>query len=127
MNGTINGKPTVLILDDDPVHLKIYGWIVDRGNFRALTALARNGSADLPAGEAVDVVVLDYRLGASITAKDLLPPIRSAFPGAPVVILSELEWMPDELKGEATGFVRKGEPEELLNVLRHLTGQNGVL
>lgn len=49
-------KPTVLILDDDPVHLKIYGWIVDRGDFRAVTALAKDGAADLPIGQHVDIV-----------------------------------------------------------------------
>jgi CheY-like chemotaxis protein len=125
--GTMMAKPTVLILDDDPIHLKIYGWIVDRGDFRAVTALAKNGSADLPAGEHVDVVVLDYRLGGSLTAKDLLPSIRHTFPAAHIVILSELEWMPADLKGEATGFVRKGEPEELLNVLRDLTHQSDAV
>lgn len=114
-------KPTVLILDDDPVHLKIYSWIVNRGDFRALTTLATDHGADLPTGEHVDVVLLDYRLGGSLTAKDFLPPIRRAFPATPIVILSELEWMPEELRGEATGFVRKGEPEELLSVLRELT------
>ena len=122
----MKAKPTVLILDDDPIHLKIYGWIVDRGDFRAVTALTRNGGADLPAGEHVDVVVLDYRLGGSLTAKDILPPVRNAFPHAPVVILSELEWMPAELRGEAAGFVRKGEPEELLRILRDLTGHDGI-
>ena len=119
-------KPTVLILDDDPVHLKIYGWVVDRGNFRALTALARNGTADLPADEHVDVVVLDYRLGSSVTAKNLLPAIHDAFPNAPVVILSELEWMPADVKEDAAHFVRKGEPEELLEVLRTLTSESGA-
>ena len=76
------GKPTVLILDDDPLHLKIYSWIMDRGDFRPLTALAWGGAADLPTDEHVDVVVLDYRLGGSITASDLLPSIRNAYPGA---------------------------------------------
>jgi DNA-binding NtrC family response regulator len=115
------GKPTVLILDDDPLHLKIYSWIIDRGDFRPLTALARGGAADLPTDEHVDVVVLDYRLGGSITASDLLPSIRNTYPAAPVVILSKLDWLPADVNGEAASFVRKGEPQELLNVLRTLT------
>lgn len=114
-------KPTILILDDDPLHLKIYSWVVERGDFRALTALTRNGDANLPTHEHVDVVVLDYRLGGSLTAKDVLPSIRNTYPAAPIVILSELEWLPADVKGQAARFVRKGEPEELLNVLRTLT------
>jgi len=121
------GKPTVLILDDDPLHLKIYGWIVDRGDFRALTVLAKNGGADLPTSEHVDAVVLDYRLGSSVTASDLLPSIRHTYPAAPIIILSELEWMPADVKGKAASFVRKGEPQELLNVLRALTQQSSAV
>jgi hypothetical protein len=45
--------------------------------------------------------------------------IRHTFPAAHIVILSELEWMPADLKGEATGFIRKGAAGDQVDARTH--------
>jgi hypothetical protein len=32
----MDGEASVLIIDDDPAHLKIYGWIIGAAGYRAL-------------------------------------------------------------------------------------------
>jgi DNA-binding NtrC family response regulator len=118
-------QPTALILDDDPSHLKIYSWIVQRAGFQCQTVLVRSSSMDLPAGQAMDVVIMDYRYSSSLTAADILRTVKSAFPGAPVIVLSELFDLPADMTDHATAFVRKGDPQQLVNKLNELreTGQ----
>jgi CheY-like chemotaxis protein len=57
---------SVLIVDDDPVHLRIYGWIVEAAGYRALTAPVRSTGVQLPE-EAADLVLLDYNLAGQST------------------------------------------------------------
>ena len=111
-------RPTILILDDDPSHLKIYSWIVEQADCRAITVQVRSSSLDLPHGEAVDLVLMDYRYSSSLTAADIVNAVKSAFPGVPIAVLSELYGMPNDMKSHAVAFIRKGEPQELVNRLR---------
>jgi hypothetical protein len=39
------------------------------------------------------------------------------------VILSDIHEVPDEMASIVQGFVRKGNPEKLLETLRHLVAQ----
>jgi hypothetical protein len=34
-------KPAVLIVDDDPSHLRIYGWIIQSAGFESVSAIGR--------------------------------------------------------------------------------------
>ena len=45
---------------------------------------------------------------------------RQVFPSKPVVVLSDLLWMPEDIAPYASGFVRKGEPEQLLTLIESL-------
>ena len=63
----MQARPSILIVDDDPVHLRIYGWIVEAAGYRALPAQARFSGVDLPEDPA-DLVLLDYRLGRQAKA-----------------------------------------------------------
>jgi Response regulator containing CheY-like receiver, AAA-type ATPase, and DNA-binding domains len=117
--------PTALILDDDPSHLKIYSWIVERAGYKCLTVLVRNSSVELPPSQDLDVIIMDYRYSSSLTAADILQTVRVAFPGAAVIVLSELFDLPADMSDHATAFVRKGDPQQLVNKLNELkeTGQ----
>jgi DNA-binding NtrC family response regulator len=109
---------TVLIVDDDPSHLKIYKWVLERGGFRPLPALVKRGLVDLPRGEHVDVAVVDYRLGAGLSAVDVAKGIRELYPSTPILVLSDLFGMPEDIAPYAAAFVRKGEPQQLLDTIR---------
>ena len=105
---------SVLIVDDDPSHLKIYSWIIERGGYRAVPLLAWPQPLAIPTGEQIDLVLLDYRLGENLSAPDVAEQVRAAFPGAPILLLSDMMYMPEDMEKHATAFVRKGNPEQLL-------------
>jgi|SRR5215469_13718333 len=109
--------PTILIVDDDPLHLTIYAWILAREGYGCKKALVGSTSVELPHDEVIDLVLLDYRLSSSLTATDLAEMVKKAFPAAPIVVLSELPWMPDDISPHAAAFVHKGEPKHLLETL----------
>ena len=109
--------PTVLIVDDDPSHLKIYSWIVERGGYRTIPVLAWAQPLALPENESIDLALVDYRLGESLSGPEVAKQVRSAFPAAPILVLSDMMYMPDEMAEYATAFVRKGHPEQLLQTL----------
>lgn len=112
---------TVLIVDDDPAHLKIYCWVVERGGFRCIPHLITAADANLPSTEEVDIVVLDYRLGVGLSAVEIAQQLRTRVPSTPILILSDMFGMPDDIAPFASGFVRKGEPQHLIDTLAALS------
>lgn len=115
-------RPTVLIVDDDPTHLKIYGWIIEAAGFRALLAEVRYTGVDLPEG-AADAVLLDYHLGVRQTsAAQVAELLRSRMPGVPILVLSDALCLPDDIAPLVQGFVRKGDPAKLIDTLQQLLG-----
>jgi len=111
--------PTILLIDDDPSQLKLYTWILQRGSFAVVQALVGSTSVDLPdpANVSVDVVLLDFRLSSQLTAADIAGLVRAKFPNVPIIVLSELLFMPEDARAYASGFVPKGEPEKLLKTV----------
>jgi DNA-binding NtrC family response regulator len=108
---------TVLIVDDNPSHLKLYSWIVEQRGWKAITALVGSTKVNLPEAAAVDVILQDYRLSSTLTAVDVAKLLKQEYPLAPIVVLSEMPWMPDDMRGHAAAFVHKGEPQRLLDTL----------
>lgn len=108
---------TVLIIDDDSLHLTIYTWILGREGYKCRTSLVKSSSVELPVNDTVDLVLLDYRLSSSLTAIDVAEQVKSAFPSAPIVVLSELQWMPEDIRAYASAFVNKGDPHLLLQTI----------
>lgn len=108
----------VLIIDDDPVHLQIYGWILKSAGFLPFPALARSNGVDIPANQGIDVVVLDYRLTGGLKATDAAKLVKEAFPDAPIILLSDIYGVPDDIAPYVKAFVRKGEPEKLIATVR---------
>ncbi len=113
----VSSRPKILVIDDDPSHLKLYSLVLDRGGFDAVTALVNGGPPQLPVEQAIKVAVVDYRLGENIRAVQVIEQTKHAFPGVPVVVLSDMFWMPDDVSTLAAAFVRKGEPEKLLSTI----------
>ena len=71
--------------------------------------------------ETPDVVALDYRLKGSLSAVQIAKQLKSKFPQTPILVLSELEWAPDEIGPYSSAFVSKGDPEKLISTLVKLT------
>jgi DNA-binding NtrC family response regulator len=114
-------EATILIVDDDRLHLKLYTWILQAEGYKCESALVQSTSVDLPSAAAIDLVLLDYRLSSSLTPTDVIAQLKGAFPSAPIVILSEMQWMPDDVKNHAQAFINKGDPKRLVETI------NGIL
>lgn len=109
-------KNTVLIVDDDPTHLRLYTWVVQKAGHLALPCQVTGGELDLPQQPTFDVSVLDYKLG-TLTAENVARRLKSIAPDRPIIVMSDMMWMPDDVAPYAAGFVRKGEPEQLLDLI----------
>lgn len=114
---------SVLIIDDDPVHLQIYRFIVESVGFKGLPVQVTVRGIEFPDQEPVDAVLLDYRLAANISARGVAIEARKRYPTAPILVLSDIHEAPDEMAPIVQGFVRKGNPEKLLETLRTLVAQ----
>ena len=110
-----------MFVDDDPQHLKLYQWVIERGPFTVLPLLVGNGKWELPE-ERPDIVALDYRLKGPYTAVEIAKQLRDKYPKTPIVVLSELEWIPDDVTPYSVAFVSKGEPQLLLSTLEKFSG-----
>ena len=109
---------TVLIIDDDPVHLQIYGWILKSAGFTPCPALVNSNGVDIPSGCPIDVVVLDYRLTGGMKATDAARLVSGVYPNAPIILLSDIYGIPDDIAPYIKAFVRKGEPEKLIATVK---------
>ena len=121
----MESRASILVVDDDPVHLRIYGWIMNAAGFRAVTAQVLSNEVCFPEGDHFDVVVLDYRLTGTLTAVDAARQIEKKYPNVPIVILSDMFEMPDDILPYARKFVRKGEPEKLIATISDLLADPG--
>lgn len=116
----VSALPSVLMVDDDPSHLRIYSWILEAAGCDPVTALVGVDGVDLPASRAFSLIILDYRLAGDLTAVDVAQKLQQSCPGTPILILSDLYGMPTDIAPYAACFVRKGEPEKLVATVRDL-------
>ncbi|HEY1805920.1 MAG TPA: hypothetical protein VGG45_15720 [Terracidiphilus sp.] len=119
-------RKRVLIVDDDPSHLEIYGMIVDRAGYRPVPVLVRFAGLEQVPEEEIAAILLDYRLNSVKTAPEIAQEIKEKHPEAPLLVLSDVWTMPEDIQPFASEFVRKGEPETLLNTLRKLVTPDGA-
>ena len=117
-------RPSVLIIDDDPSHLKLYSWILEGQGFTPFTTLVGTQTPTFDDHPDVDLVILDYSFRTSVKATDIAQHIRTRWPDMRILILSDVMWMPDDIAPLANGFVRKGEPEQLVAKVAELMGNN---
>ena len=112
---------TVLFVDDDPQHLKLYQWVIERGPFTVLPLLVGNTLLELPE-QRPDIVALDYRLKGPFSAVDIAKQLHTKYQRIPIIVLSELEWIPEDITPYSVAFVHKGEPQLLLKTLARFSG-----
>jgi DNA-binding NtrC family response regulator len=110
----------ILIVDDDPSHLDIYGMIVDRAGYRPVPMMVRFSGPEPAPDVEIAAILLDYRLNSVKTSPEIAQELKAKFPQAPILVLSDLWAMPEDMRAYASDFVRKGEPEKLLNALRRI-------
>lgn len=113
----MSANPGVLIVDDDPAHLEIYGLIVQRAGFEPVTLLVRFSGVDPFPDARIGLVLLDYRLNSIKTAPEIAQEIRAKFPDAPIILLTDLWSLPADITPYVAQFVRKGDPAKLVEAL----------
>jgi DNA-binding response OmpR family regulator len=109
--------PKVLILDDDPMHLEIYSLLMKQAGFEALPTLVRFVGTEIPCDQCIGLVLLDYRLNSTKTSPEFAREIRTLYPAVPIIVLSDLWSLPTDIAPLVNGFVRKGEPAKLLEIV----------
>ena len=109
--------PKVLILDDDPMHLEIYGLLIKQAGYEALPTLVRFIGTEIPRGQSLGLVLLDYRLNSIKTSPEFAQEIRQIYPSVPIIVLSDLWSLPADIAPFVSGFVRKGEPAKLIETV----------
>ena len=115
-------QPRVLILDDEPSHLKLYSWILERQGFSPVPILVGMQAPTFADHADVDIVVLDYTYRTGVKATEVAEQVRKRWAGIQIIVLSDMMWMPDDIAATANTFVRKGEPEQLVAKVAELTG-----
>ena len=109
--------PKILILDDDPMHLEIYCLLVKQAGYDALPTLVQFAGTEIPCGECIGLVLLDYRLNSIKTSPEFAKEICDLYPAVPIIVLSDLWALPTDIAPFVASFVRKGEPAKLLEVI----------
>lgn len=116
----MNQPISILLIDDDPMHLDIYKMIVETIGFTGLPVLVSECGLQIPDVETIHAVLLDYRLAPNISAYAVVQQLRDRYPAVPILILSDMYEAPADTAPFVQGFVRKGNPELLLSTLRDL-------
>jgi CheY-like chemotaxis protein len=110
----------VLIVDDDPSHLEVYGLLIRQAGYEPIPTQVSFAGVALPRDAGVELVLLDYKLQSLRTSAELAREIRDMYPEAPIVLLSDLWSLPEDVAPFVVEFVRKGQPAKLLQVLDRL-------
>lgn len=113
----------VLVVDDDPSHLEIYGLLLKQAGYEPVSALVRFTGADFPADPNIHGIILDSKLNSMKSSSDLARQIRVHYPSAPIVLLSDSQTPHSDPTPYVTDYVRRGEPAQLLDKLAVLVTQ----
>lgn len=119
------GPRKILIVDDDPYHLDIYAMLVRQAGYEPVPIAVRFQNTDFPQDKGIGLIVLDYKLNTFKTTAQLAEELHERYPGAPILLLSDVWDLPPEMKPHVAAFVRKGEPEKLFDAVRRLYPRAG--
>ena len=113
-----SSRHKVLIVDDDPSHLEIYGLLLKQAGYEPVSALVRFTGADFPIDDRIAGIILDSRLKSLKSSSDLARQMHGCYPRAPIVLLlSDVRNLPADIAPYVSDTVRRGEPAELLKKL----------
>lgn len=104
----------VLLIDDDPVHLQIYGWLLKNAGFHTYPALVSGGVVRLPEDHTINAVIIDYRISGNLKVVEATKLIRDVYPTVPIILLVDVYDMPEDITPHITAFVYKGQPDKLI-------------
>ncbi len=113
---------TILLVDDDSQHLKLHSLVLKKAGFRPITTLVGSNSLSFH-DEIPSLILLDYRLNSSLSARQIAELLRQKFPHVPIVVLSSFDTLPEDMKNIAAAFVHKGDPQDLVVLARKLLGE----
>jgi len=116
---------TILIIDDDPQHLQVESWILNQAGFRIITSVVGRDSISLPEHVAPGLIFLDYRLNTSLTSPQIVRLLRGTFTGVPIILVSNVSAMPEEMTALVDGFISKTDPEELVRFAQNFFDEDG--
>jgi DNA-binding response OmpR family regulator len=110
----------VLMVDDDPVQLRIRGAILRNAGLDVHVATNVEGALAFlrSVGDTIGVVVTDHYLPGR-TGADLVRELRLTLPSMPVVVLSGMPGIEDEYDGlDVSIRLKPFPPEELIRVIQ---------
>jgi DNA-binding NtrC family response regulator len=110
----------VLIVDDDPDHLTVYGIILQRAGFDPTPCLVTPRAVDLPQDGNVKLVILDYSLHTRMTPVEVAQKIGREYPDVPILLLSDVYGLPTDIAPFVKAFVRKCDPERLVSTVKRM-------
>jgi DNA-binding response OmpR family regulator len=105
---------TVLIIDDDSRHLGMHSRILSHAGFRTITATAGGNRLLIPEHEVPSIILIDYRLDATLNCREVISMLRQQYPLARIALLSSMPDLPNDVRGSVDAFIRKGDPEAII-------------
>lgn len=111
---------TVLCIDDDRVGVSIRAKLLERFDYRVLTANSATEGLDLIAREPADIIVLDYDM-PDMTGAQVAWELRRRRCPAPILLLSAEVFCPAEASDVVDAFCTKLDgPKHLLATMERL-------
>jgi CheY-like chemotaxis protein len=117
-------QPTILIIDDERQHLTMQSLILKEAGFRPITVVVGSQSLSLPDHDSPDLILLDYRLNSVLNSQQVAQLLREKFRRIPIVLVSSMQEMPVEMKPYVDSFLRKGNPEDLVALVKNMLGRS---
>jgi len=117
-------QPTILIIDDERQHLTMQSLILKEAGFRPITVVVGSQSLSLPDHDPPDLILLDYRLNSVLNSQQVAQLLREKFRRIPIVLVSSMQEMPVEMKPFVDSFLRKGNPEDLVALVKNMLGRS---
>src|SRR5579862_8531371 len=116
-------KPHILVVDDDPQILKLFGTILDKGGYSVVLASSGAHVMELLQAEAFDAIVLDLSMPRP-DGFELLKTLRSSMPGLRILVTSGYMQgaflTAAELLGAASTLSKTDAPVRLLAAVDNL-------
>lgn len=80
-------KPTILIVDDDPVSLSLLSKLVEQLDYNVILAEDGMRAFDIIRSETVDLVIADYEM-PRVNGLELLQKVKAGFPRLPFILVT---------------------------------------
>jgi CheY-like chemotaxis protein len=107
-------RPLILCVDDQETNLAIRKIFLEAQGYAVMTAASGLQGLQLLRSGLVDALVLDYRM-PGMDGEEVAAIVRAERPELPIIVLSGyVAEIPPGLRQQATAFVAKGSPPQLL-------------